>query len=86
MKTEDFNYELPEYLIAQTPLLKRDTSKFVEIFKQKLEEQGYNYKIVRIFELSLFLSMLPLHIDNRRKVLGFLLNSIRILEELKNDK
>lgn len=86
-----FNYDMVDVVIDNDLSLelrfeKRDTSKFVEIFKQKLEEQGYNYKIVRIFELSLFLSMLPLHIDNRRKVLGFLLNSIRILEELKNDK
>ena len=86
-----FNYDMVDVVIDNDLSLelrfeKRDTSKFVEIFKQKLEEKGYNYKIVRIFELSLFLSMLPLHIDNRRKVLGFLLNSIRILEELKNDK
>ena len=34
MKTEDFNYELPEYLIAQTPLLKRDTSKLLVLDKK----------------------------------------------------
>ena len=29
MKTEDFNYDLPEELIAQTPLVKRDESKLM---------------------------------------------------------
>ena len=29
MKTEDFNYDLPEKLIAQTPLAKRDSSKLM---------------------------------------------------------
>ncbi len=34
MKTEDFNYELPEYLIAQTPLQKRDASKLLVLDKR----------------------------------------------------
>jgi len=29
MKTDDFDYELPEELIAQTPLLKRDESRLL---------------------------------------------------------
>lgn len=33
MKTDDFDYELPEELIAQTPLLKRDTSKMLVLNK-----------------------------------------------------
>lgn len=86
-----FNYDMVDVVIDNDLSLelrfeKRDTSKFVEIFKEKLIENGYNFRLVRIFELSLFLSMLPLHMDNRRKVLGFLMNSIRILEEIKNGK
>ncbi len=34
MKTEDFDYELPEHLIAQTPLQKRDTSKMLVLDKK----------------------------------------------------
>lgn len=34
MKTEDFDYELPECLIAQTPLKQRDTSKLMVLDKQ----------------------------------------------------
>ena len=34
MKTEDFNYELPEELIAQSPLEKRDNSKLMVLDKE----------------------------------------------------
>ena len=34
MQTEDFNYELPEELIAQTPLTKRDSSKLLVLNKK----------------------------------------------------
>ena len=34
MKTEDFNYNLPEELIAQTPLEKRDSSKLLVVDKK----------------------------------------------------
>ena len=33
MKTEDFNFYLPENLIAQTPLLKRDSSRLLVLDK-----------------------------------------------------
>lgn len=33
MNTEDFNFHLPEELIAQTPLEKRDSSKLLVIDK-----------------------------------------------------
>ena len=33
MKTEDFDFDLPEELIAQTPLLKRDESKLLILHK-----------------------------------------------------
>ncbi|MDD4036585.1 MAG: tRNA preQ1(34) S-adenosylmethionine ribosyltransferase-isomerase QueA [Bacilli bacterium] len=34
MKTEDFNYELPKKLIAQTPLSKRDSSRLLVLDKE----------------------------------------------------
>ncbi|MGN0018725.1 MAG: hypothetical protein ACI37S_06770 [Candidatus Gastranaerophilaceae bacterium] len=55
------------------------------IFKEKIVNNGYDYHTVRIYEASLFLSMLPLHIDNPYKVFGFILNTIEILKELEND-
>lgn len=62
-----------------------DNSKYVEIFKRKVVENGFDYLSVRIYEASLFLSMLPLHIDNPHKVFGFILNARNILEEIEND-
>ena len=44
MKTDDFDYELPEHLIAQTPLEKRDSSKLLVLDKKtgKIEHQHFN--------------------------------------------
>lgn len=61
-----------------------DNREYVEIFKEYLEKLGYDYKMIRILEASLFLSMLPLHMDYPQKVFGFLLNAINILEEVQN--
>ena len=62
-----------------------DNTRYKEIFKQYLKEFGYDYILVRLYEASLFLSMLPLHIDNPHKVFGFLLNAINILKEIEKD-
>lgn len=47
MKTDDFDYYLPEELIAQTPLLKRDTSRLMVLDKStgKIEHKHF-YDIV----------------------------------------
>ena len=37
MKTDDFNYELPEELIAQTPLAKRDDSRLMVLNRKTSE-------------------------------------------------
>lgn len=57
---------------------------YINIFKQYLENNNYDYRLVRLYEASLFLSMLPLHIDNIHKVLGFVLNAINILKEVES--
>lgn len=62
-----------------------DNSKYIDIFRRKVEENGFDYLSVRIYEASLFLSMLPLHIDNPHKVFGFILNVKNILEEIERD-
>lgn len=53
------------------------------IFKEKVDSLGADMFFVRLFESSLFLSMLPLHIDKPQKVMGYILTAINILEELK---
>ena len=45
MEVEDFNYDLPEELIAQTPLIKRDESKLLVLDKKtgKYEDKKFYY-------------------------------------------
>lgn len=62
-----------------------DNTKYIEIFRRKVEENGFDYMSVRVYEISLFLSMLPLHIDNPHKVFGFILNVKNMLEEVEKD-
>ena len=62
-----------------------DNTPYVEIFKRRLQQSGFDWLSVRIYEASLFLSMLPLHMDNPLKVLGFILNVKKILKEIEND-
>ena len=47
-----------------------------------LNYNGYSIELVRLYELSLFLSMLSLHTDYPNKVLALILNSIQILEKI----
>lgn len=52
-------------------------------FEKHLEEHGYSIYLIRLFEASLFLSMVPLHIDSPKKVLAFLVNANNIISELE---
>lgn len=72
----DFSYRL------EIPF---DNSRYIDIFKRKVEKNGFDYWLVRIYEVSLFLSMLPLHIDNPYKVFGFILNARNILKEIEEN-
>lgn len=58
-------------------------SALKSIFIKKIEQQGFNLKIVRLCEASLFLSMLPLHIDYPNKILAFILTAKNILDEIE---
>lgn len=62
-----------------------DNEEYKEIFRKKVEENGFDYWTVRLYEASLFLSMLPLHIDYPHKVFGFILNAVSILEEIEEN-
>lgn len=55
-------------------------------FQQALEARGYDLYGIRLREASLFLSMLPLHLDSPRKVLAFALDGISILNELARNE
>lgn len=62
-----------------------DNTVYKLAFRKKVEENGYDYWTVRLYEASLFLSMLSLHIDYPYKVLGFLLNAVNILKEIEEN-
>jgi hypothetical protein len=53
------------------------------IFRAKLAALGWDVRLVRAIEASLFLSMLPLHIDSPEKLPAFCLIAGEILSELE---
>jgi hypothetical protein len=53
-------------------------------FRDRVAREGWSIRDIRAVEASLFLSMLPLHLDHERKPLGFCLIVCRILEELES--
>lgn len=55
-----------------------------QIFTDQLSVMGYDTRTVRLAEASLFLSMLPLHIDHPNKIVAFLLRAKSILDEIEN--
>lgn len=60
-----------------------DSAVMKTLFRSYLDKYKFDYNRVRLLEVSLFLSMLPLHIDSEKKVLGFLFNAIKILTEIE---
>jgi len=59
-------------------------SDYARLFIDELCARGLDPRAVRLFEASLFLSMLPLHRDRPRNVLAFVLVAIDILREVEN--
>ncbi|QFS96422.1 hypothetical protein FIV06_03255 [Labrenzia sp. THAF191b] len=53
-------------------------------FCDRLEAEGFDIAHVRAVELSLFLSMLPLHTDHPDKLVGFALIAASILDQLES--
>ena len=54
MKTSDFDFELPEELIAQTPLERRDASRLLTLDKYTGETGHHHF-----YELPRFLRPVP---------------------------
>jgi len=55
------------------------------LFHKKLDAAGFDADVVRLCEASLFISMLPLHMDRPRKVLAFAIRGAGILDELSGN-
>lgn len=56
------------------------------LFRAQLDKVGFDPALTRLCEASLFISMLPLHIDRPRKVLAFALRASSILDALSDSK
>lgn len=54
-----------------------------ELFLVALAENGYDRDVARLGEASLFLSMLPLHVDSPKRVTAFALRARSIIDELE---
>jgi hypothetical protein len=57
-----------------------------KLFRAQLDKAGFEADLTRLCEASLFISMLPLHIDRPRKVLAFALRAASILDKLADRK
>ena len=80
-----FTIETGDDLAPKLILNGPDFAEMQSIFQEALEARGYDLYGIRLREASLFLSMLPLHKDDPRKVLGFLLRAVEIVEELRRN-
>lgn len=56
------------------------------LFRERLSDAAIDGFTVRAVELSLFLSMLPLHRDRPRKLAGFALTAAEIIKELESTR
>jgi len=55
------------------------------VFVQQVKAMGHDLRAVRLGEASLFLSMLPLHIDYPNKVIAFMLKARQLLDEVEGE-
>lgn len=46
---------------------------------------GHDVRVMRLGEASLFLSMLPLHMDYPNKVIAFMLKARQLLDEVAGE-
>lgn len=68
-------------ILEQDTGLRAHKDRFIEW----LRSQGREVARTRIDEASLFLSMLPLHLENPHKVLAFLVNATDIMHEVESN-
>ena len=57
-----------------------------QLFRERVGALGYDLGLLRLYEASLFLSMLPLHVDTPKKVLAFLIVAGRIMDGLESGR
>ncbi len=77
-----FDLELDGRLGLSLSLATPDLNEHQKAFARRMTELGFDYRVMRLYEASLFLSMLPLHIDVPKKTVAFALTAARIMDEL----
>jgi hypothetical protein len=82
-KYDDIVYE--KYYLDGTKINfdNSNTNRIKNIFNEYLLNDNIDYKYLRIMEASIFLSMLPNHIEDKKRVMAFILNCDRILKEVE---
>jgi hypothetical protein len=55
---------------------------FINIFKNYLQKKDIDYNLLRVYEASIFVSMLPNHIEDDKRIAAFIINCNNILNEL----
>mgnify|MGYP000918997027 CR=1 FL=1 len=78
-----FELELDAGLRISLTLAAPDLREHQKAFATRMAELGFDYRVMRLYEASLFLSMLPLHVDVPKKVVAFALTAGGILDELE---
>ncbi|EKS73268.1 hypothetical protein BURK_002335 [Burkholderia sp. SJ98] len=78
-----FRLNIDGDLKAQLQIDAKPHSWAAAMFERKLTSSGFDPKLTRLYEASLFISMAPLHIDVPKKVIAFLVNAANILDELE---
>ena len=61
----------------------KNYDNFKVLFINKVSQMGLDIKTLRLAESSLFLSMLPMHIDFPNKTMAFILRAKQILDEIE---
>jgi hypothetical protein len=59
-----------------------NTNRLKNIFNEYLLNDTIDYRYLRVMEASIFLSMLPNHVEDKKRVMAFIINCDRILREI----
>lgn len=57
-------------------------TEYQQVFLQYLQEIGLNEKLVKVYQASLFLSMLPMHLEDHQRVAAFLVSCRKTLDSI----
>lgn len=66
-------------------LVQTNQAALKPIFLKQVKDMGQDVRVMRLGEASLFLSMLPLHIDYPNKVIAFMLKARQLLDEVEGE-